>query len=211
MLGAGLSTAYLGWGLVAQQRVDAIAAASLAGTPNADAPRLVVATPFNTLLWRVVVLTREGYLEGQYSLVADRGPIRFEAHAFERSLLAEAGGVWAVQRLLWFSQGFQRADEVDGELHLSDLRMGQHPVFFFTHAVARRETEGWVAIEPRSIPQPRVREGQLFALWQRIWRGDPGPVASAGAALTTESGRRFEAAQAAEAKGGTSPAASASK
>lgn len=210
-LGLGLSTAYLGWGLAAQQRVDAIAAASLAGTPQADAPRLVVATPFNTLLWRVVVLTPEGYLEGQYSLVADRGPIRFEAHAFERGLLAEAGDVWAVQRLLWFSQGFLRADEVEGELRLSDLRMGQHPVFFFTHAVARREPGGWRAVEPRAIPQPRVQEGQLFALWQRIWQGDPGPVASDGATLAAGADEVLRAAQAAEAKGGTSPAASASK
>ena len=173
--GLALSTAYAGWALVAQQRVHAIAAETLAATPHADAPRLVVATPFNTLLWRVVVLTPEGYLEGEHSLLADRGPIRFDAHRFDRRLLDDAGEVWAVQRLLWFSQGFQRADVVGDELHLADLRMGQHPQFFFTHAAAKREGDRWVAADNRQIEQPRVQEGQLAALWRRVW-GEQAPA-----------------------------------
>ena len=188
-LGLALSTGYIGWSLAAQIMVDRIAADSLAGTAHADAPRLVVSTPFNTLLWRVVVLTPEGYLEGQRSLVADRGPMRFETHRFDRRLLAEAGELWAVQRLLWFSHGFQRADVIDGELVLSDLRMGQHPDFFFAHAVARRDGERWVDADNRQMEQPRVRDGQLVALWRRIWH----------------------APQAAEANSGSTPAISASK
>ena len=39
-----------------------------------DAPRFSVPMPFNTLLWRVVVMTPDGYLEGERSVVADRGP-----------------------------------------------------------------------------------------------------------------------------------------
>ncbi len=176
-----LSTAYLGWGLAAQARVDAIAARSLAGSGLEQAPRLVVAAPFNTLLWRVVVLTPEGYLEGLHSLVADAGQIRFEAHRFERDLLQEAGGLWAVQRLLWFSHGFQRADVHDGELVLSDLRMGQHPVFFFQHAVARRADGRWIAGDNRQLPVSRIEDGQLATLWQRIWRSEPGGAAGSGA------------------------------
>jgi inner membrane protein len=74
-----------------------------------------------------------------------------------------------VQRLLWFSHGFQRADVIDGELVLSDLRMGQHPIFFFAHAVGRSNGEGWVASDNRQVPVARVQEGQLATLWQRIW------------------------------------------
>ena len=33
--------------------------------------------PFNTLLWRVVAITPDGFLEGERSLVADRGPMHF--------------------------------------------------------------------------------------------------------------------------------------
>lgn len=197
LVGLALSTGYAGWALLAQQRVDAIAADTLRGTAHAEAPRIVVATPYNTLLWRVVVLTPEGYLEGQHSLVADAGPIRFEAHRFERGLLDEAGHLWAVRRLLWFAHGFQRADVVGDELHLADLRMGQHPQFFFTHAVARRDRGAWVAADNRQLEQPRVEDGQLAALWRRIWAGEP----------TAER----PVAQAAEANSGATPAISASK
>ncbi len=167
----GVSCAYIGWSLFAQLHVERIAAHTLADTVHADAPRLVVATPFNTLLWRIVVQTPEGYLEGSYSLWADHGPIRFEAHRFDRSLLEQAGELWAVQRLLWFSQGFLRADLVGDELVLSDLRMGQHPSFFFTHAVGRLQGERWIASDNRQLPVERVQEGQFLALWRRIWRG----------------------------------------
>lgn len=204
MVGLSLSTGYAGWSLVAQQRVDAIAAESLRGTPHADAPRLVVAMPFTTLAWRVVVLTPEGYLEGERSLVADRGPIDFIEHRFDRRLLEQAGGLWAVQRLLWFSHGFQRADVVHGELRLGDLRMGQHPTFFFTHVVARREGEAWVPADNRQIEQPRVREGQLAGLWRRVWSGEPIPG-------TPFAERAAARAQAAEAKSGATPAINASK
>lgn len=204
VVGLALSTAYAGWSLVAQQHVDAIAAESLRGTPHADAPRLVVAMPFTTLAWRIVVLTPDGYLEGERSLVADEGPIGFIDHRFDRTLLDEAGDLWAVQRLLWFSQGFQRADVVADELHLADLRMGQHPTFFFTHAVGRRDGGVWVPADNRQIEQPRVREGQLAGLWRRVWSGEPIPG-------TPFAERAAARAQAAEAKSGATPATSASK
>lgn len=202
-IGLAVSTAYAGWGLVVQQRVDALAGQALRDTPHAAAPRLVVATPFNTLLWRVVVLTPAGYLEGHHSLVADDGPMRFREHRFDRSLLADAAHLWAVQRLLWFSHGFQSAAVVDGELHLADLRMGQHPTYFFTHAVARRDGEAWVPTDNRQIEQPRIDDGQLTALWQRIWT----PAAEGVAGVAPTVGRP----QAAEARPGATPATSASK
>ncbi|MFN7293782.1 MAG: metal-dependent hydrolase, partial [Lysobacteraceae bacterium] len=204
VVGLVLSTGYAGWSLIAQHRVDAMAEESLRGTPHADAPRFVVAMPFTTLAWRVVVVTPEGYLEGERSLVADRGPIDFVEHRFDRRLLEEAGGLWAVQRLLWFSHGFQRADVVDGELRLADLRMGQHPTFFFTHVVGRREGGAWVPADNRQIEQPRVREGQLAGLWRRVWFGEPIPG-------TPFAERASARAQAAEAKSGATPAINASK
>lgn len=204
VVGLALSTGYAGWSLLAQRHVDAMAEESLRGTPHADAPRFVVAMPFTTFAWRVVVVTPDGYLEGERSLVADRGPIDFVEHRFDRRLLEEAGGLWSVQRLLWFSHGFQRADVVDGELRLADLRMGQHPTFFFTHVVGRREGGAWVAADNRQIEQPRVREGQLAGLWRRVWFGEPIP----GTPFAERAALRV---QAAEAKSGATPAINASK
>ena len=44
--------------------------------------------PFNTLLWRVVVMTPDGFLEGERSLVADSGPMRFRAYASDTAAFA---------------------------------------------------------------------------------------------------------------------------
>ena len=69
--GLVLSTAYLGWGVAAQQQVDRIARASLAAQGIAAERVLVTPTPFNTLLWRVVAMTGDAYHEGFYSLLDD--------------------------------------------------------------------------------------------------------------------------------------------
>jgi inner membrane protein len=175
-VGLLLSTGYLAWSLIAQQWVSRIVDQQLAGTSNADAPRFVTAAPFNTLLWRIVVLTPEGYLEGDYSLVADRGKIDFQQHSFDRELLSENNSNWAVQRLLWFSHGFQRADIVNDELVLSDLRMGAHPYFIFAHAVAKRQNGDWKEGDNRQVSEIGAREGQLAGVWSRIWSSNESSV-----------------------------------
>src|SRR5690606_25435693 len=59
--GLALSTAYLGWSLVAKAMVGRAAETTLAGMGLQDAPRFSVPMPFNTLLWRVVVMTPDGF------------------------------------------------------------------------------------------------------------------------------------------------------
>src|SRR5262249_26166515 len=56
--------AYIGWSILAKQLVERAIEASLADTPYTHVPHFSVPTPFNTLLWRVVVMTPDGYLEG---------------------------------------------------------------------------------------------------------------------------------------------------
>ena len=125
--GLALSTAYLGWSLVAKGMVEREAERSLAAIGLQDAPRFTVPMPFNTLLWRVVAMTPEGYVVGDHSIVADRHRIRFERHASDVAALAAAGDVPALQRLRWFNRGFMRAREDDGELVVRVLRMGLEP------------------------------------------------------------------------------------
>ncbi|MGL6290919.1 MAG: metal-dependent hydrolase [Silanimonas sp.] len=191
-LGLALSTGYLGWSLVAQQRVDAIAAESLRGTPHADAPRLVIAMPFNTILWRVVVMTPEGFLEGERSLWADRGPMQWRAHRSDVDAWNAVRDLPAAQRLLWFNRGFMKAERRDGEVVLTDLRMGAEPDYTFRFAVARWDGEGEaIAVEPRQKQWPWQASRRLTQLWERIWT------------QPTD--------QAADANAGTTPATSASK
>ena len=163
-----LSTAYLGWSWIAQGIVVRNARASLADRGLADAPIFATPTPFNTLLWRVVVLDEEGHLEGFDSVVADDGPIEFAFRPSDRAALAAAAAVPAAQRLRWFANEFVSAS-VDGDLLvLTDLRMGQDPDHVFRHAVARRGNPHWHEIEPQRLPA-EMNLDRLRGVWPRIW------------------------------------------
>lgn len=196
VLAAGLviSSAYLGWGLLAKAQVDRAAQQSLAAMGLGDAPRFSVPMPFNTLLWRVVAMTPNGYVVADRSVVADHGPMRFAGYPSNVQALHEARELPAVQRLLWFNRGFMRAQVVDGTLLLSDLRMGLEPDYTFNFAVARQVDGRWQAIVPEqrrsdySSPQARAEVGRrLAAMWQRIWQ-QPAPPTADGTSVPAPAG-----------------------
>src|SRR5690606_4310274 len=168
--GLALGVGYLGWSLAAKAMVEREADRALAAMGLADAPRFSVPTPFNTLLWRVVAMTPDGYVEGFRSLAVDDGPMVFRGHRSNVQALAEARDIPAVRRLTWFNHGFMRAQVVDGELVLGDLRMGSEPDYFFSYAVARREGDRWQALmPPRQLRLQRDLGPMWRATWHRIW------------------------------------------
>lgn len=166
--GLMLSTAYLGWSLLAKARVDREADRALAAMGLAEAPRFSVPMPLNTLLWRVVAMTPNGYVEGFRSLVADDEPMTFRGYPSNVQALAQARAIPAVSRLTWFNHGFMRAQVVDDELVLSDLRMGSEPDYIFRFAVARRGS-AWQSIPPRQLAASRDFGPMWRATWRRIW------------------------------------------
>jgi inner membrane protein len=171
--GLVVSVLYLGWSWVGKttvtRQVDAYAkSAGLAGQPH-----FVTPTPFNTLLWRVVLLTDDGYLEGFDSLLL-RGDLAFTAYPSDREALAENRNLDAVERLDWFSGGLLRAEVADDRLVLSDLRMGQEPSYAFNFAVAERGNPHWRPIAVEQIPIS-IGDRALAEVWARIWR-EPAPT-----------------------------------
>jgi inner membrane protein len=178
MAGLALSTAYLGWSLAAKGMVEREAGRALAAMGLADAPRFSVPMPFNTLLWRVVAMTPGGFVEGERSLVADRGPMRFRGHPSNVQALRQAAAIPAVQRLDWFNHGFQKAQVRDGLLVLSDLRMGAEPDYTFNFAVAQRSGNGWRAMPPQQLRWPWQARRRLGDMWQRIWTEPEAPPAT---------------------------------
>jgi len=171
--GLVLSTAYLGWSLVAKGLVEREAERGLAAIGLADAPRLSVPMPFNTLLWRVVAMTPGGYVEGFHSLASDEGVMRFEHHPSDTAALAGAADIPAVARLAWFNHGFMRAVELDGGLVLTDLRMGSEPDYSFNFVVAERKRGQWHGIPPRQLSFAwSEAQDRLPLVWARIF--DPG-------------------------------------
>jgi len=170
LAGVSLSSAYLGWSLTAKAIVERTAQQTLAIEGLQDAPRFSVPMPFNTLLWRVIVMTPDGFLEGERSLVADRGPMIFRRHASDCAALEAVSEYPSVRRLDWFTQGFLKAEQRDGRLVLSDLRMGAEPEYVFRYAVAESDGQGgWrrIAVEQLNwLPRDRLR---LAGIWRRIW------------------------------------------
>jgi inner membrane protein len=146
-LGLLASTAYLAWGVAAQQHVTAVATAALAREGIAAQRVLVTPTPFNTVLWRVVAMTPDAYHEGFRSLL-DSGPqVRFERFDRGAGLHDALRGQWSVDRIAWFSHGFFAMSQRDALVAITDLRMGQEPHYTFAFAVARRAGDTLVPVD----------------------------------------------------------------
>lgn len=168
-VGLTLATAYLAWGVAAQHHVKGIAAESLARQGIDARQVLVTPTPFNTVLWRVVAMTPDGYYEGFRSLL-DREPgLRFDRFDRGATLHAALSGQWHVDRIAWFSHGFFKLSRQGSQVTITDLRMGQEPHYVFAFAVARLDSERPVPLaEPISVgTRPPDIGASLRWLWRR--------------------------------------------
>jgi len=168
-VGLVVSTIYVGWSWVAQATVSRNVEDALASMQLQGAPVFLTPTPFNTLLWRAVVITDHGYLEGFDSLMVDEGTMRFTAYASETDAIEGAGDIWAVSRLRWFAQDFVKAHIDNDRLVISDLRMGQEPTYVFSHVVAARGNPHWKEIPAELLPVS-FGDRALAGVWDRIWR-----------------------------------------
>ncbi|RYF75654.1 MAG: metal-dependent hydrolase [Comamonadaceae bacterium] len=174
-----LSSVYLGWTLWAKLLVDRAADQALAARGLADAPRLSVPLPFNTLAWRVVVMTPDGFLEGERSLIADRQPMQFRAHVTEVAALRDLAAQPAVARLMWFTHGFMKAEVRGDDLIASDLRMGSEPDYSFRYRIAQRGADGtWKSVPVTAVTGPRNAGAQLERMWTRLWHEPAQPPAA---------------------------------
>jgi inner membrane protein len=168
-VGLVVSTIYIGWSWVAQATVSRNVEDALASTQLQGAPVFLTPMSLNTLLWRVVVITDHGYLEGFDSLVVDEDTIRFTAYPSETDAIEAAGDIWAVSRLRWFAQDFVKAHIDNDRLVISDLRMGQEPIYVFSHVVAARGNPHWKEIPAELLPVS-FGDRALAGVWDRIWR-----------------------------------------
>lgn len=174
LAGLVLSTAYLGWGVAAQQQVEHVARASLAAQGITAERLLVSPTAFNSLLWRVVAVAGDHYHEGFYSLLDAEPRLVFDRFDRGAALGAELQGVDAVQRIAAFSKGFYKLAQQGDRVLLSDLRMGQEPAYIFTFVVAQRHSR-LAALEPPVQVGARIDIARgLPWLWRRLW-GEPLP------------------------------------
>lgn len=135
-IGLGISSVYLLWGLAMQFYVGTLADKSIAAQGLSVQQRLVTATPFNSLLWRVVAITPHGYAEGFYSLLDPDTNIRFVEHPRGQDIYGLTRSNWEINRIAWFSHGYFKMTEQNGVVRIADLRMGVEPYYTFTFEVA---------------------------------------------------------------------------
>ena len=162
-----LSTLYLGWSFVAKFHAQDIARESLARQGNEYRQIVTLAGPFNTILWRFVVMTPEGYAEGWYSLLDSDRDVEFTHHSSAGELLAGLETHWPVTRLQWFTKGFYSVNQKGRDVVMTDLRMGGENYYVFSFKVGEIGN-------PHSTPstavqlETRLKEGALKEIWHRL-------------------------------------------
>jgi inner membrane protein len=131
------------------------------------------ATPFNTLLWRVTVMSGDRYYEAMVSWFDTTPPELQSLPSGEHLRPAlEDSPQW--QRLAWFTLNFLRYDEVDGRLMVTDLRLGMPGYHPFRFPLAQRDDNGnWRLIHyVEREPSDRGTD-RLQLVWDRIWSQTP--------------------------------------
>lgn len=171
----GISTAYIALSLVAkatiEQRVggllerDGLRTVSMFSTPE----------PFNILLWRVVARTADDrYVEVISSLLDSAAPERIIL-PLNTAMADELPPFPQLKGLQWFTDNWLRYDEINGELVVTDLRMGLGTGnYSFRFRIAQRTGPGgaWQPTIPSYWPGNRDTEA-LKATVRRIWQQSP--------------------------------------
>ncbi len=167
-----VSTVYLAWSVGAKLYVTSAVEASLVRQNVQYESLLISAGPFNTALWRIVVMQADGnYYEGFYSLLDGSNDVSLAPYRSDVDLLSGLEQHWPVQRLQWFAKGYYKVWQREGDIILSDLRMGYEPEYVFSFVVGKLNN-------PHIMPVPaaRVRPNRdlkrLSLVWNRIWSDD---------------------------------------
>lgn len=137
-----------------------------------------VPQPFNIVLWRVVAKLDNGdYVEAVTGMLDQRDPefVTFPSNAALGAQLQPRG---AIEGLRWFTGDWLRYDDINGQLVVSDLRMGigtGHYSFRFLIGEQDSSTGQWKAVTPeywQSGPAGRDMEALAHTL-KRAWQANP--------------------------------------
>lgn len=185
-LGAGLvaSSAYLGWTVYAQQHLLGAARTDIDARGLAGAQVLVQPTPFNSLLWRILVLKPDGdYYEGYHSFLVGQQRSVLDLRPGQRWLLADLADEPALRRLVRFTRGYYAAELVDERVVFVDLRMGAERAYVFRFVVGERRDGTTVPVPVEQLPWPPRGVEELRRVW-RLLR-EPAEVPDAVPATVT--------------------------
>ncbi len=125
--------------------------------------------PFTSLLWRIVVNEKDRYHVAHLAVWEHEDTVRFKTYPRGEELLAGLNNHWDAQRLIWFTRGFYKAHLREGQVVISDLRMGVEGSYAFNFAIADHST----TYPPAAIKAVRIDDPvdwrKLGLMWSRLW------------------------------------------
>lgn len=188
-LALALSSGYLLFGAATQaflqQRVEQrLAERGVAG------PTLVQPTPFNSVLWRLLVMDGEHYYEGFVTWLDGGRDLHLTRYRHHPELLAPLEADWAARRLAWFSKGFHAVTRRGDQIVMTDLRMGQEPYYVFSFAVGEVRGGEVHPAPNRQLPGLRPPLGELDDYFRRIWPAPDHPLLTVPALRLIPEGRQ---------------------
>lgn len=171
-IGLVISTLYVLWSLGAQYSIKNMAKDQLASN-NVNYERILVQpTPFNTLLWRVLVVDENDYKVGYYSVFDENNQIDFATYSSNSAYKEKLGDSYAVSRMNWFTKGLFDIRQNADQLILADLRMGLEPdQYVFQFIIAENQNGEFVEIPNQHFDNERDLS-RLALIWDRIWDED---------------------------------------
>ena len=168
-IGLVLSSIYLLFTVGGKVYIESVVESTLERKQISHTKIMTTPAPFNTLLWRIVIVCEGGYYEGFYSLLDKSDKVQFTRYPSHPGLAAEIQDSWTVQRLQWFTKGVYRVLEKEGEIIMTDLRMGQEPFYTFSFIVGRRKSGKITSVPTGRAPTERGGTDQIRWVWERIW------------------------------------------
>lgn len=189
-----LTTAYLAWGMAAQQWAERRAEGLLARSAIEPERIIATATPFNTLFWRVIAVEGPRYYNLYVPLLGSADNVTSYAHPRGPEDPGEClAGNGHAAALRAFTDGFYRLDWEKERLVFSDLRMGLTPSYVFRFALAEHAGSGFTDIEPERIRSPRGAPGDYAWLWRGIRGGPAARPAEAAFRIDLTAGAQVQA------------------
>lgn len=165
-----ISTAYLASTLVGKHHAEERVEAELARQGVQAQQIFSTPTPFNTLLWRVIVLDGDDYYEA-LSGWFDSAPPKLERIPLGTAEGKALAASPALARLNWFTAGVLRYDRIDDHLIVTDLRLGMTGFHPFRFDFAHWQDGKWqLQNDIQRWPTGRGDLDRLKLLWTRIWK-----------------------------------------
>lgn len=144
-----------------------------------------VPTPFNSILWYGYADTGEEVWVADSSLFdSQTRSITWQRIPKNRQLLEDFDSGVAGRRLLWFSRGFYRLDQVDGQPIFIDLRFARLKSWLLPISAEGNDYTFRYALKPKTLrgpyndfqgigPEGGFDQFPWSVLWRRVWGLEP--------------------------------------